>query len=147
MTKNYSFISMIRPKFCHIHHLSVLFVLFIGICIAPLTVNAQNFQENLSPNDIQSDLNPKLSSTNFNYPALNKKYKVTHNYSYKNTTINIDAIISGIVVDSNTGEPVPYVRVWIEGTSIVTQSSINGSFSITIPENLESGTLSFRLVG
>ena len=94
-------------------HFSVLFVLFVGVCIAPLTVNAQNPQESLSANDIQSDLNPKLSSTNFNYPGLNKKYKVTHNYSYKDTTINIDAIISGIVVDSNTGEPVPYVRIWI----------------------------------
>jgi len=42
--------------------------------------------------------------------------------------------IKGVVKDSISGEPIPYVNIWVENESIGTTSETNGSFSLDIKE-------------
>jgi hypothetical protein len=42
--------------------------------------------------------------------------------------------IKGVVKDSLSGEPIPYVNIWVENETIGTTSEIDGSFSLDIKE-------------
>ena len=42
--------------------------------------------------------------------------------------------IKGVVKDSISGEPIPYVNIWVESETIGTTSEPNGSFSLDIKE-------------
>lgn len=42
--------------------------------------------------------------------------------------------IKGVVKDSLSGEPIPYVNIWVENETIGTTSEENGSFSLDIKE-------------
>ena len=42
--------------------------------------------------------------------------------------------IRGVVKDSITGEPIPFVNIWVENETIGTASETNGSFSLDIKE-------------
>ena len=42
--------------------------------------------------------------------------------------------IRGVVKDSITGEPIPFVNIWVENETIGTTSETNGSFSLDIKE-------------
>lgn len=42
--------------------------------------------------------------------------------------------IRGVVKDSISGEPIPYVNIWVESETIGTTSETNGSFSLDIKE-------------
>ncbi|MBP9848222.1 MAG: carboxypeptidase-like regulatory domain-containing protein [Flavobacterium sp.] len=42
--------------------------------------------------------------------------------------------IRGVVKDSISGEPIPYVNIWVENETIGTTSETNGSFSLDIKE-------------
>ncbi len=44
------------------------------------------------------------------------------------------AQIKGVVKDSISGEPIPYVNIWVDGETIGTTSEENGSFSLDIKE-------------
>ena len=39
--------------------------------------------------------------------------------------------IKGVVKDSISGEPIPYVNIWVENETIGTISEIDGSFVLT----------------
>ena len=147
MTKYYRIISTTGQNSWAICQLIVVYVLLAAISLAPLVLHAQNIRQNPLLDKIEKDSNHNFNFTDSNYSGFNKKNQVIHIYSFHNDLVNPDEIVTGIVIDSNTGEPLSNVTIWIEGTSIATQSSMNGSFKITIPENHESGTLSFRLVG
>lgn len=45
-------------------------------------------------------------------------------------SFSLDAQISGVVKDSLTGEPIPYVNIWVENENIGTNSEIDGKFSL-----------------
>jgi hypothetical protein len=49
-------------------------------------------------------------------------------------TFSLSAQIRGVVKDSISGEPIPYVNIWVENESIGTTSEENGSFSLDIKE-------------
>ena len=49
-------------------------------------------------------------------------------------TISLSAQIRGVVKDSTSGEPIPYVNIWVENETIGTTSETNGSFSLDIKE-------------
>ncbi|MEL7833727.1 TonB-dependent receptor [Fodinibius sp. Rm-B-1B1-1] len=51
--------------------------------------------------------------------------------------------ISGRVVDAETGEPLPGVNIFVEGTNTGTTSDENGEFSLTIPDDSEVLVFSF----
>lgn len=53
--------------------------------------------------------------------------------------------IKGIVKDSISGEPIPYVNIWVENENIGTTSDTDGSFSITL--NTTSKNLIFSSLG
>ena len=45
-------------------------------------------------------------------------------------TCSISAQIKGVVKDSLTGKPIPYVNIWVENENIGSTSEENGTFSI-----------------
>jgi hypothetical protein len=49
-------------------------------------------------------------------------------------TISLTAQIRGVVKDSISSEPIPYVNIWVENETIGTTSETNGSFSLDIKE-------------
>ena len=49
-------------------------------------------------------------------------------------SLSLSAQISGVVKDSITGQPIPYVNIWAEDETIGTISEIDGSFSLEIKE-------------
>lgn len=59
--------------------------------------------------------------------------------------ITYSQIIKGVVIDSITKEPVPYVNIWFEDENVGTTTNENGEFSII---NIDStGTLVFSSIG
>jgi len=48
------------------------------------------------------------------------------------TTISLSAQVKGVVKDNSTGEPIPYVNIWVENENIGTTTEIDGSFSIKV---------------
>jgi hypothetical protein len=49
-------------------------------------------------------------------------------------TFSLSAQIKGVVKDSISGQPIPYVNIWVENETIGTTSEENGSFSLDIKE-------------
>ena len=49
-------------------------------------------------------------------------------------TFSLSAQIRGVVKDSISGEPIPYVNIWVENETIGTTSETDGSFSLDIKE-------------
>jgi hypothetical protein len=49
-------------------------------------------------------------------------------------SFSLSAQIRGVVKDSISGEPIPYVNIWVENETIGTTSETNGSFSLDIKE-------------
>ncbi|GAA4051129.1 carboxypeptidase-like regulatory domain-containing protein [Flavobacterium chungnamense] len=47
-------------------------------------------------------------------------------------SVSLSAQIKGVVKDSLTGNPIPYVNIWVENKNIGTTSEENGSFSIDL---------------
>ena len=45
------------------------------------------------------------------------------------------AQIKGVVKDSLSGEPIPYVNIWVENETIGTTSEIDGSFQLASPSD------------
>ncbi len=52
--------------------------------------------------------------------------------------------ISGVVFDDETNEPIPFVNIWIQGTTIGTTSNIDGKFTLRTDS---CTTISFSSVG
>lgn len=57
-----------------------------------------------------------------------------------------DITIKGKVVDEK-GIGLPGVTIQIKGTAVATQTDVNGTYQITIPDNLSSRNLSFSYLG
>lgn len=49
-------------------------------------------------------------------------------------SFSLSAQIKGVVKDSISGEPIPFVNIWVESETIGTTSEPNGSFSLDIKE-------------
>ena len=49
-------------------------------------------------------------------------------------TFSLSAQIRGVVKDSITGEPIPFVNIWVENETVGTTSESNGSFSLDIKD-------------
>jgi hypothetical protein len=47
-------------------------------------------------------------------------------------TLSLSAQIRGVVKDSISGEPIPYVNIWVENETIGTTSEIDGSFFLEV---------------
>ena len=59
-------------------------------------------------------------------------------------TISLTGQIKGVVKDSISGEPIPYVSIWIENKSTGTSSEENGTFTIN---SEETNRLQFSCLG
>lgn len=51
------------------------------------------------------------------------------------TAFSLSAQVKGVVKDSITGEPIPFVNIWVENENIGTTSETNGSFSLDIKDD------------
>lgn len=49
-------------------------------------------------------------------------------------SFSLSAQIKGVVKDSISGEPIPYVNIWVENETVGTTSEIDGTFSLAIKE-------------
>jgi hypothetical protein len=49
-------------------------------------------------------------------------------------SFSLSAQIKGVVKDSLSGEPIPYVNIWVENETVGTTSEIDGNFSLGIKE-------------
>ena len=49
-------------------------------------------------------------------------------------TFSLSAQIRGVVKDSITGEPIPFVNIWVENETVGTTSEVNGSFLLDLKE-------------
>ena len=49
-------------------------------------------------------------------------------------TFSLSAQIKGIVKDSLTGKPIPYVNIWVQNENIGSTSEENGTFFINTTE-------------
>lgn len=99
--------------------------LFTGLLLASLTTG-------------QMLVNPVVANTAFT-PGINE---LGSHLAFANSPI-VDVTIKGVVTDAN-GEPLPGVTISIPGTSIGTVTDIDGSYSMTVPEN---ATLVFSFIG
>ncbi len=74
---------------------------------------------------------PQLQTYFLNYYTMPPKYSVQNNQ------------VSGRIVDAETNEPIPGTSIYIKGTTIGTSSDINGSYSLSIPNNSSEMQVSF----
>ena len=58
---------------------------------------------------------------------------------------SLSAQIKGVVKDSLTGNPIPYVNIWVENENIGASSEENGTFEIYTSE--KSKNLIFSAIG
>ena len=49
-------------------------------------------------------------------------------------SLSLSAQVKGVVKDSISGEPIPFVNIWVENENIGTTSEKNGSFKLDIKE-------------
>lgn len=99
--------------------------LFTGILLATLTGSTMS-------------INPALANPDFSSSAT---LRSEHESSEK--FLIADITIKGVVTDID-GEPLPGVTVSIPGTSVGTVTDIDGSYSMSVPEN---ATLVFSFIG
>ena len=60
-------------------------------------------------------------------------------------SISLSAQIKGVVKDSLTGNPIPYINIWVENENIGASSEENGTFEIYTSE--KSKNLIFSAIG
>ena len=53
--------------------------------------------------------------------------------------------VQGKVVDAETGEGIPFVQIFFDGTQVSTESDMDGKFSISNEQGYT--TVSFRMMG
>lgn len=60
-------------------------------------------------------------------------------------TLSLSAQVKGIVKDISTGEPIPFVNIWVENENIGTTTEIDGSFYLK--GEIENKNLIFSVLG
>jgi hypothetical protein len=62
------------------------------------------------------------------------------------TTLSLSAQVKGVVKDSITNLPIPYVNIWVENENIGTTSELDGTFTLNLKEekNLVFSALGFE---
>ena len=58
--------------------------------------------------------------------------------------VKLSAQISGVVTDSETGDPIPYLNVYYDGKGVGTITDIDGNFDLSVPSN---ATLQVSYIG
>lgn len=93
-----------------------------------------NVKLRLSTGDPSKSSQKPLISTWYLYP--NRSYvSPQRNDNYYRFTEEKFNKVKGMVLDKNTGEPLPFCNVMAYGTSIGTATDVDGNFSLVLPEN------------
>lgn len=62
-------------------------------------------------------------------------------------SLQAQTFLEGNVLDSKTGEMLPFVNIAISGTNVGTTSDLNGEFKLQVPANMMGRELTFSSVG
>jgi len=79
---------------------------------------------------------------------IDRKIKLAPDYLTKDpdaTALMQQQMVTGIVTDASTGEPIPGVNIVVKGTTIGTLTEVNGNYTIEVPNT--SLTLQFSFIG
>ncbi|MFO8022044.1 MAG: carboxypeptidase-like regulatory domain-containing protein, partial [Perlabentimonas sp.] len=66
-------------------------------------------------------------------------------FSANVSLVNAQGVVTGVVLDANSNEPLPAATVRIEGTTIGIVTDLDGTFSLKVPEGKQ--TIVFSFVG
>lgn len=86
-------------------------------------------------------------SADLHFRQINDNITVTQSASEKETevsTVYLEKIVTGMVTDSETGESLPGVNVLVKGTTIGTNTDVDGRFTLNVPDD---ATLQFSYIG
>ena len=86
-----------------------------------------------------------LKDTNYEVAISNTREILLIRKSATQASKIVEIDISGTVRDSETGETLPAVSIFVKGTSVGTTSDSDGEFELTVPDDSE--ILVFRFVG
>lgn len=85
--------------------------------------------------------------TGFSFKRVNQNIAIKINNKQEVITEGsgflYDKVISGIITDAETGEPLIGATVQVKGTTIGTVTNANGSFSFEVPDNTETLMISY----
>lgn len=56
-------------------------------------------------------------------------------------------VLTGKLLDKDTGEPITQATVWVKGSSLGNITNGNGEFRLSLPDSLKNGVLSFSHLG
>ncbi len=101
-----------------------------------------------SGNPQQSGTSPTLRPTylDFSYNYGNQNiFQLKQNITYGNAYTQGISQVSGVVIDENTGDPLPGVNVFIKGSTIGTMTNLDGKYALNLPEDAQ--TLMFSYIG
>ncbi len=98
--------------------------------------------DNQSIKDILSGL---FAGSNVDYVVMDRQIVISPDDYIAEAKVKLQQLdISGKVTDSETGEPLPGVNVYIEGTTVGAVTDLNGNYTIEAPPD---ATLVFSFVG
>jgi TonB-linked SusC/RagA family outer membrane protein len=94
---------------------------------------------------IDKILNLALNDQNLSYEIKDKIIVIYNKHSMNEVTQSQQQKVTGTIVDSSSGEPMPGVNITVEGTTLGVISDINGKYSIELPQN--DAVLVFSFMG
>jgi len=103
---------------------------------------------NANEQSINSVLDNLFAGTDVEYSIIDRKIILAPDYLTKETeeTEFLQQLtITGKVIDSQTGEPMPGVNIVVKGTTFGTMSDINGNYTLAV--NDQNSTLVFSFIG
>ena len=89
------------------------------------------------------DLNTALELINQYLPITFNKVDEKHILVIKQSQFQI----TGKVFDQNTGMPLPYASIYVDGTGLGTETNKNGEFNLLLPDSLYDSQLQIRYLG
>jgi TonB-linked SusC/RagA family outer membrane protein len=95
--------------------------------------------------DILDDL---FEGTDVKYNIIDRKIILAPSYLLNGTdspAIFQQQVITGTVIDSQTGEAMPGVNIQVKGTVLGTTTDVNGKYSLSVPS--QEGSLVFSFIG
>lgn len=120
----------------------------LGIAFnSDLSVLKKNINVSLNSASVSYALQTVLLGTNYEAAISENREIVLIEKQPSEVEINkeVNFTISGVVTDSETGEPLPAVNVFVQGTTVGVSTEIDGSYELSVPDDSE--ILVFRYIG
>lgn len=91
--------------------------------------------------------NKQHSETQIISKSIDENLIVSKDENLNNQLLDsLKNIVQGRVIDANNKETIPFANVQIKNTDVVTTTDIDGNFKISIPDNLLTDKIVFKIV-